>query len=209
MLESGHGCLMSASDPERTFQVREPALVTLLTEVRDLTPPVRPVRSRQRAIFERTMDVRKSAQYLAVIVFGLTAPFAYACKPLVPAAQIRAFVAVAQPPDAVVFAGEVISVKRNLQGNGDSVTSTTVRPLKWWMGFRDGLMVIRTTTSASVPCPNLGVLNASVGEKWLVGGSVHNTLAGAWVELRASMRLDDGRLPSDVERELRRIKVAD
>ena len=151
----------------------------------------------------------KSALNLAVVVFGFTAPFAYACKPLVPADQIREFVAVARPLDAVLFTGEVISVKRNLGTNGDVVTSTTVRPLKWWMGFRDGPMVIRTTTSASVPCPDLGLPNGSVGEKWLIGGSVHNTLTEAWVERRVSMRLDDGRLPNNVEWELRRIKVAD
>lgn len=75
--------------------------------------------------------------------------------------------------------------------------------------FRDGPMVIRTTTSASVPCPDLGLPKASVGEKWLIGGSGHNTLTEALVELRVSMRLDDGRLPNRVEWELRRIKVAD
>lgn len=153
--------------------------------------------------------MRKSVPCFAVIVFGLAAPFAHACKPLVPADQIRGFIAVARPLDSVIITGEVISVKQDLRTNGDVVTSTTVRPMKWWMGFGDGPMVIRTTAVASAPCADLGALNANVGEKWLIGGSVHHTLAGTWVELHASMRLDDGRLPGSVERELRRVEAGD
>ena len=144
---------------------------------------------------------------LIVIACMLIAPAAWACKPLLPQDQIHNFVA-AQPHDGIIFTGKVISVKEQRRADGDVVTETTLQPAQWWMGFREGPVVIRTISSSRSPCPDLGVLHARPGEQWLIAGWNRYSLIESSVELGAGMRLENGRLPRDIEQALRRAKAA-
>lgn len=139
---------------------------------------------------------------------ALVLPVAQACKPLIPAEQIREFITTAQPSNAIVFTGKVVSVKERRQADGGVITETMLLPTTWWMNFHSGAVVVRTTTSARSPCPDIGVLHAMVGEKWLISGWLHDTAGGSWAELGGGMRLKDGRLPSHLEQKLRRLKAA-
>ncbi|WP_281849251.1 hypothetical protein [Dyella sp. GSA-30] len=151
--------------------------------------------------------MKKYVICLIVSSCALVVPAANACKPLLPKDQVREFVMAAQPPDTAILTGVVTAVKEDHQADGRVITDTMVRPIKWWMGVREDLVIVRTTVLAGSPCPNLTSLNANVGERWLLGGLIRHASSGSWLEPRASMRLDHGHLPIDVEKQLRRINV--
>lgn len=155
-----------------------------------------------------TSAVTRYVFVLVAITCALAMPAARACKPLVPEERVRAFVAVEQPPNAIIFSGKVIAVNQQRQANGIVVTDTVLQPTKWWTGFHSGLIVVRTTSSTGSPCPDLGVLHASVGEQWLILGWVRNSIVESWVELGTGLSLGNGSIPGGMDRELRRAKVA-
>jgi hypothetical protein len=151
--------------------------------------------------------VKWNAFVLVVITYTFATPAVQACKPLVPEERVREFVAIEQPPNTIIFTGEVISVDQRRTADGIVVTDTALQPTNWWRGFHQGLVVVRTTTSTGSPCPDLGVLHASVGEQWLILGWVRNSIVESWVELGTGLSLEHGSIPGGMDQELRRAMV--
>jgi hypothetical protein len=147
--------------------------------------------------------VRRNTFALIAVACALFMQGAHACSPVVPQERIRQFIMTEQPSDLIVFVGKVVSVNEQRQADEYVVTETTLRPTKWWIGFRDGLVVVRTVTSVRSPCAGIGELNASVGGQWLIAGRTHYAVTGSWVELADGMQIEDGRIPRGLEQELR------
>jgi len=87
------------------------------------------------------------------------------------------------------------------------VTDTWLQPTKWWRGYLDGLVVVRTIISIKSPCPGLGRLDANVGEQRLILGVVRNTITESWVQFGEGVLLNRGHIPVETEQELRQMAI--
>lgn len=148
-----------------------------------------------------------NAFVLVALTYAFAIPAAQACKPLLPEERVRVFAEIEQPPNTIIFTGKVVSVNQRQTADGIVVTDTALQPTNWWRGFHEGLVVVRTTTSTGSPCPDLGVLRASVGEQWLILGWVRNSIVESWVELGTGLSLENGDIPGGMDQELRRVKI--